>query len=146
MVKNKKEYRRFSRQELLELLIEESERAEELERQLKLACEELSSKDLAIRNAGSIAEAALALNGVFEAAQNACAQYIDNVKKLSAMQEEINAEREEESKKKAAMILNDANLRARKLEADTRARCQEMLRIAKEEIQSAESRASGTVN
>ena len=122
MVKNKKEYRRFSRQELLELLIEESERAEELERQLKLACEELSSKDLAIRNAGSIAEAALALNGVFEAAQNACAQYIDNVKKLSAMQEEINAEREEESKKKAAMILNDANLRARKLEADTRAR------------------------
>ena len=44
------------------------------------------------------------------------------------------------------MILNDANLRARKLEADTRARCQEMLRIAKEEIQSAESRASGTVN
>ena len=146
MAKNNKEYRRLSRQELLELLIEESERSEELERQLKLACDELSSKDLAIRNAGSIAEAALALNGVFEAAQNACAQYIENIKKMSAMQDEINAEREEESKRKAAQILNDANLRARKLEADTRARCQRMLSIANEEILKAKGMPSGTVN
>ena len=34
---------------------------------------------IAIEKAGSLAEAALQLNSVFEAAQNACAQYTQNI-------------------------------------------------------------------
>ncbi len=139
---NNNEYKRLSRQELLELLIEESERSEELERQLKVVCDQLASKELKINEAGSIAEAALALNGVFEAAQKACAQYIENVKKMCERQDEINAEREAQSKKKAELILNEAYQRARKIELDTRSRWNEMLGLAKEEIARAKEKAS----
>ena len=44
---------------------------------------------MTIDDAGSIAEAALQVNGVFEAAQKACEQYIDNIKNLSKRQEVI---------------------------------------------------------
>ena len=134
MAKDTKEYKRLSRQELLELLIEESEKTEELERQIQAARDELASRELRIKDAGSIAEAALSLNGVFEAVQAACDQYVENVKKMSSRQDEINAEREEESKRRAAQILNDANRLAQKMEADTRSRCLAMIRLTKEEI------------
>lgn len=134
MDEDTKAYRSLSRQELLELLIEECEKTEELERQLREINKELSSRDLKIKEAGSIAEAALSLNGVFEAAQAASVQYIESIKEMSARQDEINAKREEESKKRADMILNKANRLAKKMEDETRIRCQKMLLLTKEKI------------
>ena len=134
MGEDTKAYRFLRRQELLELLIEECEKTEELERQLREINKELSSRDLKIKEAGSIAEAALSLNGVFEAAQAASVQYIESIKEMSARQDEINAKREEESKKRADMILNKANRLAKKMEDETRIRCQKMLLLTKEKI------------
>lgn len=51
------------------MLIEESEKNERLQAQLNAAREALSSRELRVENAGSIAEAALAVNRVFEAAE-----------------------------------------------------------------------------
>ncbi len=78
-----KELKKLSRADLLELLLEERRENERLRAVLKKACEKLADKNVSIQNAGSIADAALALNGVFEAAEAAAAQYLDNVKRLS---------------------------------------------------------------
>ena len=77
-----KELRKLSRQELLELLIEQTKRADELQERINLLEEQLDQRDLTINNAGSLAEAARRINKVFEAADRAVAQYIESVKKL----------------------------------------------------------------
>lgn len=81
-----KELRKLKRVELLEMLIEQSKENEELKRQLQEANEKLESRDIMLKQSGSIAEAALKLNGVFEAAQKAAEQYLENVKRISNSQ------------------------------------------------------------
>lgn len=76
-----KELRRLSRGELLELLLEKTKEVEQLREELEQARTQLASREIAIQNAGSIAEAALQLNGVFQAAEQAAAQYLENVRR-----------------------------------------------------------------
>ena len=83
------ELRRLSRKELLEMLIMQSEELESTKKKLANTKSKLLEREITIDNAGSIAEAALQVNGVFEAAQKACEQYIDNIKNLSKRQEVI---------------------------------------------------------
>lgn len=83
-----KELRRLGRTELLELLLEESRENERLRAQIKKLSEQLASREIKISNAGSIAEASLALNDVFQAAQNAAEQYLENVRRLAEEQKE----------------------------------------------------------
>lgn len=71
--------RKLGRKEMLEMLIEQGEELEELKSKLATTEAALADKNIAITEAGSIAEAALRLNGVFEAAENACRQYIENI-------------------------------------------------------------------
>ena len=80
------ELRKLSRAELLELLLAESQENERLRGQLREAEEKLASRAIEIEKAGSIAEAALALNGVFETAQKAADQYLENVRRLAERQ------------------------------------------------------------
>ena len=70
-----KEMRKLTRTELLEMLLAEARRARDLETRLADAEEKLARRQLDIQEAGSLAEACLKLNGVFEAAQAACRQY-----------------------------------------------------------------------
>lgn len=78
-----KELRRLSRRELLEMLIEQMEENEQLHRQVEVLQKELSNRRIMIEKAGSIAEAALALNRVFQAADEAARQYLENVQCIS---------------------------------------------------------------
>ncbi|MCD7856134.1 MAG: DNA repair protein [Clostridiales bacterium] len=79
--KNKKNpLKKLKRQELLELLLEQTKRAEALEEELKQKNAELENKKIIIEKSGSVAEAALRLNGVFEAAEKAAEQYLQNIK------------------------------------------------------------------
>lgn len=75
-----KELRKLNRKQLLELLLKQTKRADDLEQQLEEYKEKLNDKQLAISECGSLAEACLKLNGIFEAAQNAADQYIENIK------------------------------------------------------------------
>lgn len=75
-----KELKKLSRADLLELLLEESRENERLREKLRIASEKLKDRTIQIREAGSIAEAALRLNGVFEAAEAAAQQYVENVR------------------------------------------------------------------
>lgn len=75
--------RKLGRRELLEMLIEQSEEVLALQKQLDEANAALAEKNIAIDKAGSIAEAALALNGVFDATERACRQYAENARRQS---------------------------------------------------------------
>ena len=77
-----KEMRKLSRADLLELLLQERKENEELRAEVKRLQEQLDDRILKGKKAGSIAEAALQLNGVFEAAQNAAYQYLENIRVL----------------------------------------------------------------
>ena len=76
-----KDLRRLSRADLLEMLIDQSKEMQKLQERLEQAESELKKREIAIQNAGSIAEASLMLNGVFEAAQAACREYVENTRK-----------------------------------------------------------------
>ena len=89
-----KDLKRLRRDELLEMLIAQSKRTEQLERELEEARAALQSRDIFLEETGSIAEAALRINGVFEAAQAAAQQYLDNIRRISGVQPEAAAEPE----------------------------------------------------
>lgn len=75
-----KELRRLSRAELLEMLIAQMEENEKLKRSLDEAEAALSDRQIDIAQAGTMAEAAMRLNGVFEAADRAAQQYLENIR------------------------------------------------------------------
>ena len=71
-------------------------------KELKETIEEMkASREIELTEAGSIAEAALRLNGIFEAAQKAADQYLMNVKKLADPDKTV-----EESKQPAVSALS----------------------------------------
>ncbi len=70
-----KKLKKLSREDLIELLLEETKRNEELEAKL-------NERVIKLEKAGSIAEAALSLNNVFEDAQKAADEYIAGIKNI----------------------------------------------------------------
>ena len=75
-----KEVRKLSRLQLLEILVEQANEIEQLKAELKETKEQLADRRMVIEQSGSLAEAALRLNGVFEAAQRAGDQYLENIR------------------------------------------------------------------
>lgn len=110
--------KKLGRAELLEMLIEQTKEVNRLQKELDEANEKLASREITIENAGSIAEAALQLNGVFDAAQRAAQQYLDN---LTGIQDYCDR------------LESESRAKSEKLLAETQAQCDEMVRKAKEE-------------
>ena len=75
-----KEVRKLSRLQLLEILVEQANEIEQLKAELKETKEQLADRKIVIEQSDSLAEAALRLNGVFEAAQRAADQYLENIR------------------------------------------------------------------
>ncbi len=119
-----KQLKRLSRADLLELLINQSKELEQVRLSLEEAEDKLASKEIKISQAGSIAEAALQLNGLFNAAQAASEQYLENVRKLTAHQETVCAQMERECEEQVAERLTA-----------TQKQCEEMVAKAKAESQ-----------
>ena len=124
-----KELRKLGRSALLEILIAQSKEIDRLQTQLDQASQQLADKNIAIQNAGSIAEAALQLNGIFAAAQAAADQYLQNVSQLEPVSGSA------EIQTSADDILAQAQAKADQLLAETQAKCDEMIFQAKEESQ-----------
>ena len=74
-----KELQKLSRTELLELLLVQSRELDKKNQELESLQAQLQTRQIALSQAGNIAEAALRLNGIFEAAQAAADQYLENV-------------------------------------------------------------------
>lgn len=78
-----KELKKLNRTQLIELLIEQGRMVDELSERLEECERRLEDRRIALESSGSIAEAALKLNGIFEAAQEAADQYLVNVKMIA---------------------------------------------------------------
>ena len=120
------EMKKLSRKELLQLAAEESAQIRILQEHLEIAENELHKREININEAGSIAEASMKLSNVFEAAQEACRLYTDNIQRLSERQESICAEIEKETKEKAAAYEAEVISRCDRLEKDTKEACEKL--------------------
>lgn len=94
------ELRRLSRADLIDIIYTLQQQKEQAEQQLAQA--QLQDRQLRLANADSIAEAALSLNGVFDAAQAAADQYLQAVRtsaaEMQAQKEQILADAERQAK------------------------------------------------
>ncbi len=132
-----KDLRKLSRKQLLELLLKQTERADQLEQLLSETEKKLEDKVIIKKEAGSIAEAALVLNGVFEAAEAAAAQYLENIKLLNEGAAAPFQKAEEESKKIAEEMIREAEKKCALREAKADKVLKETyikLRLLKKEI------------
>ena len=94
-----KELQKLSRQELLEMLITQTNEVERLKSELRISEEKVQSREIKINEAGSIAKASLELNGVFEAAQAAAEQYLLNIQNTESICRQMREEAEEQAEK-----------------------------------------------
>lgn len=87
-----KELKKLNRYQLLELIILQTEQITELEKQLSHTKEQLDAQQIQSSQAGSIADAAMQLSGIFKAAQKAADTYLENVKRHTDNADRIEAE------------------------------------------------------
>lgn len=78
-----RDLRRLKRRDLLELLEELSRENDRLRAELDEANRKLKSRDLALSKCGTLAEASLALSGVFQAADEAARTYVEQVERAA---------------------------------------------------------------
>lgn len=115
-----KKLRKISKRELLEILLAQSQKIEELEAELKNAQDAVMSKKIQLEEAGSIAEASLRLNKIFERAQEAADQYLMNVEEkckeleLKAQKELEKVQKKSEKKEKIQTKRRSANVSIKK--------------------------------
>ena len=76
------ELKKLNRTELLAMLISITQRCDKLEAELQEAYEKLDGREIEISRAGTLAEAALKINKIFEAADQAGAQYLANLQRM----------------------------------------------------------------
>ena len=99
-----KELHKLRRAELLELLVSLSEENEALQKEIDALKDALDRRTIQMQDSGSIAEAALKVSGVFEAAQDAADRYLENVRALNSNAQENAENLLEETRRKCAAI------------------------------------------
>lgn len=99
-----KQLKKLSRAELLELLLAQTKEVENLREKLIKAEALLSDRHIRVLEAGDLAHAVLAVNGVMEAAQAAAQQYLDNMTTM-----------EQETRRKCDQMLEEARREATRI-------------------------------
>lgn len=130
---NEKPLNKLSKSELVEMLLERDEELESLKGELETAKKALADRQIKINKAGTLAEASMLLNGVFEAAEEAAAQYLENIEKLSTDQDRIWEEREATCREKTQRILIQAKTDCSNLKKQTTADCKSLKQQTEEE-------------
>ena len=103
-----------------------------LKEELQEAKKAVQDRSIAIDEAGSIAMAALKLNGVFEAAQAASQQYIENIRCLSERQASICAKRDAENRAENERRIKETADKCANMEYASRRKCETMETEARE--------------
>ena len=111
------ELRKLSRTDLMEVLVAQMKENEILQKQVEKAKKLLSEREITLRESGTMAEAAMKLCGVFEAADAATKLYRENLENAFSRSRDIIREAEE----KAAQIISDAEKKAAQMIFDAEA-------------------------
>lgn len=120
------ELKKLSRAELIDIIYQLRLENTRLEQELENASSELKEKKIKLEDAGSIAEAALKLNGVFDAAQEAAEQYIVSVKDIYAdMEKQL-----EGTKQQCLRMISRAESEASEIKSDAEMEAAEKLAAA----------------
>lgn len=118
--------RKFSRSELIDIIAEYQKNEKRLNEKIEALESELSSRLIIMEKSGSIAEAALAMNKIFETSQAAADQYYESVKasldkKLHEIEDKAQAEinqKIKEAQDQADRIVNEAKAKAEQEEKE----------------------------
>ena len=120
--KSPNELSRLNRKDLLEILLALSEENEKLKEQIKEMQGKLDDRTLQINESGSLAEAVVKINGLFEAAEASCEQYIHNVQ-----------ERCKKTEKACDEYIFKVQMRCDALVEETKQRCIQIIEEAEKE-------------
>ena len=103
-----KEFKRLRRADLIEIIYRLQENEENYKKAIARMARQLEDKKIRLAKAGSIAEAALSLSGVLDAAQDAADRYLEEIRDMHAAAEAELAD----ARKEAAGILEKARRQA----------------------------------
>ena len=120
-----KELKKLNRYQLLELIILQTQQIDDLKAQLLQTQEQLQAQQIRVSQAGSIAEAALQLNDIFETAQSTADLYLQRVKQRDDQIEEIEAS--------ARQRLQDAETQATRILDNAKRHADDILRLARQQ-------------
>ena len=95
---------------------------EELREQLRETQAQLEARRLATEEAGSIAQEALQLSGIFENAQQAADHYLENVESMHARQEADYLQRLAEAEQQAQDLLRSTRQQCAAMEQEARSK------------------------
>lgn len=115
----KNDLKKLGRTDLLRLLLEAEEENDRLKEQVAELRAQLDDRSLRMENCGDLAAAALELNGVFAAAEEACRQYTENIRSRSADIEARCSRMERESAEKCRRMEQETEKRCRAMEEET---------------------------
>lgn len=101
----------------------------ELQQQIDELLQKLEDRKIILENAGSIAEASLRLNQVFEIAQAAADEYLLNVRQM------CDAPIEPTNQSEGQQMILRMQAHCATMEKETKAKCDEMLEKAKKDSQ-----------
>ena len=103
-----KEFKRLNRSQLIDIIYQLQVKQKELEDENLKLKEELADKRIRMSQAGNIAEAALAIHNVMQAAQDAAAQYVEEIRIMRIETEEKCQRLLEKAQKDADSIVAQA--------------------------------------
>ena len=112
-----KEFKRLNRSQLIEIIYQLQLRQEKMTAENERLSKELEDKRIRVDKVGNIADAALEINNVMQAAQSAAAQYLDEVR-LRA--DEEGRQILQEARDEAAVIILQAQVEAAKIIAQAK--------------------------
>lgn len=149
------ELKRLGRSDLLQLLLEAEEENEMLKAEVADLKDKLADRAIQIEKCGDLATAAMELNGVFTAAQAACRQYEENIKRQSEGIEEKCNDMLRETENKCRRMERDTeynchkkvretDIHCREMEEETNYKCQRILKELKEKYKVYFNQEEGT--
>ena len=115
-----KELHRLRRDDLLQILITQQRQIDELNAQLQTQREALENRNIAIQESGSLAEALVKLNGVYEAAQGAADEYQRQMRERADALLADAEKRSEEAGRAAERTLAEARAEAERIVAQAK--------------------------
>ena len=136
-----KELKKLTRRELVDVIYQLKKNEEQMQEKITALETELKDRRIHLSAAGSIAEAAMDITGVFSVAQSTADLYL---REISLMKEEAGQECEkmiEEAKKKVETIIDDAQSKYDALAARYRTDSQKWQQL-RAEIEKLEKKAS----
>lgn len=112
--------KKYSRAQLAAIAAQQAQEIDRLRAELAAAEEKLRDRRIVTERAGTMADAAMEMNGVLRAADEAAAQYLENIRLFTQAQHESCDRIERQTRERAEAMLRETEerCRAREREAD----------------------------